>query len=430
MVGFKNFCRRLRSNQSGNAALIVALGMPVLIGGTGFAVDTAQWYTWKQELQFATDQAAMAGAYAASKDVTKDSYEKRAGQEFDANLAITKDFASEADVSLANYNGGDKNSVVVRASATAVLPFSHFLTGKGMTVGVFSQAQFEAGATYTSCVIATDEDDDGAITIRGNATLTAGCGMAALSSSDQAIIIDGQPEVDAGYILSAGGIDDQLASLGDNQLLEYVEGLEDPYKELTPPNNPTPREYKCQNIKGSKFASLQPGTYNDLTIQCDTVMAGGIYVIDGGSLDINATDSLIGNGIMIVLKNGANIKINGGSDVNLTAMTVPELISAGVSADDADKLAGMLIFEQPDGPEPSKDHVINGNAKTVLNGTVYLPKGHAKFNGTASVTSQCFMLAASTIDIGGTADMSSFCPPDELIDETVLTTKAIVRLVA
>lgn len=254
--------------------------------------------------------------------------------------------------------------------------------------------------------------------------------MAALSNSDQAIVVDGQPQVDAGYIMSAGGIDDALTGLGDNQLLEYVEGLEDPYDDLTPPDNPTPREYKCQNNKGSKFASLQPGTYSDLTIQCDTILAGGIYVIEGGSLDINSQDDLTGNGVMFVLKDGANIKINGGSSVNLTAMTIGELIAAGVSAEDAEQLAGMLIFEDPNGDEASKDHVINGNASTVLNGIVYLPKSHVKFTGTASVTSQCFMLAASTIDIGGSADMTSFCPPDEVIDDTVLTTKSLVRLVA
>ena len=46
----------LRQCKSGNALMLVALGMPVLIGGTGVAVDTAQWYMWKGELQYAVDQ--------------------------------------------------------------------------------------------------------------------------------------------------------------------------------------------------------------------------------------------------------------------------------------------------------------------------------------------------------------------------------------
>jgi Flp pilus assembly protein TadG len=50
-----NFIHRLLASRGGNAALIVALGMPALIGGAGLAVDTAQWYMWKRELQFAVD---------------------------------------------------------------------------------------------------------------------------------------------------------------------------------------------------------------------------------------------------------------------------------------------------------------------------------------------------------------------------------------
>ena len=71
-MGIHKFLRKLGRSRSGNAALIMALGMPALIGGTGYAVDTAQWYAWKQELQFATDQAALAGAYARSKEITAD----------------------------------------------------------------------------------------------------------------------------------------------------------------------------------------------------------------------------------------------------------------------------------------------------------------------------------------------------------------------
>ena len=57
--------QRLKASKSGNAALLVALGLPVLIGSSGLAVDVSQWYMWKQELQFAADQAALAGARRA-----------------------------------------------------------------------------------------------------------------------------------------------------------------------------------------------------------------------------------------------------------------------------------------------------------------------------------------------------------------------------
>ncbi len=61
------FGSKLRKDVSGNTMIMVALGMPMLVGGTGLAVDTAQWYLWQRELQYAVDQAAMSGAYSLSK---------------------------------------------------------------------------------------------------------------------------------------------------------------------------------------------------------------------------------------------------------------------------------------------------------------------------------------------------------------------------
>ena len=153
-----DFFKRLRASSSGNAMVIVAAGMPALIGGAGFAVDMSQWYMWKSELQYATDQAAIAGAYARSSPETEDSYQTRAEQEFAGNLSQTTAFASDPAVRLENWATGTNNSVVVTASATKALPFSSFLTGSATTVRVSSQAAFEKGVTFTSCLIAVDDD--------------------------------------------------------------------------------------------------------------------------------------------------------------------------------------------------------------------------------------------------------------------------------
>lgn len=181
MALLREFRKRLSRSTSGNATLLVALGMPALIGGTGFAVDTAQWYMWKREMQFAADQAAVAAAWARAVEATEDTYETRAIQEFNANVQQTGDFVSVPEVALANYAGGVQNSVAVTVTATKRLPFSSFLTGEGVTVRAYAQAKFEDGTTYTSCLVAVDEEADGAITIGGSTVLTAECGLAALS---------------------------------------------------------------------------------------------------------------------------------------------------------------------------------------------------------------------------------------------------------
>ena len=529
MGAIGSFFKRLRGNTSGNAAMIVALGVPALIGGTGFAVDTAQWYLWKRELQFAVDQAAVAGAWARADADTESTYVTRATQEYNANLSITTDFASTPQVQLANWAGGSSNSVAVSATASQKLPFSSFLTGEAATIYAYAQASFDEGEVYSSCLVAIDEDDEGAITIGGSAVLTASCGLAALSTDDLSIKVNGSPDIDAGWILSAGGIDDWFKDNTDDTINEYMDGLTDPFKDLSPPNpteSQVARTYSCTAASAETYADIYqentvtyayftgpntrnltaypsyspkqsdtsntvtqtdtlvptgtqdgttsssstqyydlggngsntvweaktttsrttysntyttsgvpqgtvlPGTYSDIKVRCNTTFSTGVYIIDGGELEVTGQYEVTGSNVMFVLKNGASIKITGGSDINLTAIQASDLVARGVSAEDADLLAGMLVFEERTGSSATgSGNKINGNADTVLNGTIYLPKSGIDFAGTASVTSQCLMIAAATINLTGTTNMTSFCPADQVQDVTVVDTKPTVTLV-
>ncbi|MEE1876383.1 pilus assembly protein TadG-related protein [Altererythrobacter litoralis] len=527
MAFLRDFKKRLCRSTSGNATLMVALGMPALIGGTGFAVDTAQWYMWKREMQFAADQAAVAGAWARAVEDTEDTYDVRAIQEFNANVQQTGEFVGTPEVTLANYAGGVQNSVAVTVTASRTLPFSSFLTGKGVTIRAYAQAKFEDGTTYTSCLVAVDEEADGAITIGGSTVLTAQCGLAALSKSDEAVTVNGSPTIDAGWVLAAGGIDDWFDENTDDTILEYVDGLEDPFAELSPPNpaeSQVNRTYNCVRSRatttadiistlnvsysyykgsgrtsasptgwatpksgytsnssqddvvvpegttagavtttnsnwdkltgtgnntiwevetreetktysdinvsgGGNAAAVVPGTYTDLKVRCDTTFATGVYILDGGELEINGQYQVTGSNVMFVLKNGAGLKINGGANINLTAIQASDLTARGVPREQANKLAGMLIFEDRNS-EGNSGNMINGNAATVLNGAVYLPVSNISMSGTASVTSQCLMIAASTITMTGNLDMSTFCPPGMSEDTIVGVTKPNVRLVA
>ncbi|WP_162199405.1 pilus assembly protein TadG-related protein [Aurantiacibacter luteus] len=513
---------------SGNATLLVALGMPMLIGGAGLGVDVTQWYMWKRELQFAVDQAAIAGAWARADEDTESTYITRAEQEFDANMQVAGGFASDPEIQLADYAGGEDNSVAVSVTAHKPLPFTSILTEETFPVYAYAQASFEEGTTFSSCLIALDDDDYGAITIGGNSVLTASCGLAALSTDDTAITVSGNPQVDAGWILAAGGVDQWLKDNTDDVIMEHMEGLFDPFEELSPPNPSSSRQartYSCsaepdtttanksvtttvtysywkgntnnrtewngyaspkasteytaptevgisvpngtvagttnattttwtglggngQDRKwekavtvttttysnvlvtpGAQAGSVRPGTYTDIQIRCNTAFAPGVYNIVGGGLKITGQYEVTGSAVMFVLYDGAWIDVAGGADVNLTAMQASDLMSLGVSADDANELAGMLVFEDRDSRGSSKTK-LNGNANTVLNGTLYFPVSNVQFAGTVGVTSQCLMIAANNITITGTTNMTTFCPAGSTEDTTVATTEARVRLVA
>ena len=540
----KSLCRQT----SGNVMIIFAAGAPVFIGGAGLAVDTAQWYMWKREMQYAVDQAAMAGAWSRVGGTTGIEFKTRAQQELTANLQVV-DFQGTPAISLADYAGQSKNSVKVTLSATRALPFSKMVKGTGTTITVSAQAAFEKASTFKACLIAVDPSTKGAISFGGNAYVVARCGVAALSNNAEAIVNNGSGTFNVKYLVAAGGIDaDLIGTFTDpntglpytNTGFENQSGLVDPFGELTPPNNPEPRTYSCASTTsytanftnttvveewtytaatqaglatatptkrpltsatqtGSEatdaatqvnknpqnpatpwvdhpinptvttvadspavpasgcnnggnnctnpgspataasykridrvtttthwinsisttsspsIAAMKPGTYSDFTVGCDTTMLPGVYVISGGGFTVHSQYSVrslkpdgTSGGVMIVLKNGASLDINGGSTLNLRAMDTQEMIGVGISESEALKLRDMLIFEDRNS-SGSNGAKLNGNAGALLTGTIYLPKSSVTFNGSFGVTSGCLVIAAKTIAIGGTANMSTFC---------------------
>ena len=533
----KRFARRLSVESSGNAVLLVSLGLPMLIGGAGLGVDLAQWYMWKRELQYAVDQAAVAGAWARTDTATEADHQARATKEFNANLSVTNGMTTTPVIGLALYSGGVKqadgtfkqNSVTVHATVSHLLPFSGLLTGKAPQIYAYAQAAYEEGTEFTSCLVAVDEHTEGAIIVGGNTVLTAGCGMMALSDADEAITVNGNPTVDLGKIIAAGGIDPWFRSNTDDVILENQTGLFDPFKSLSPPNpseSQVAGSYACTsgkvtstatqntgvtttytywkgvdpiaNLAGMTLqnmnnrtpnsktnatsyvlvdgvptdastttttwtklsgqnantlwekkvvvtdntytgivtttppgtASVKPGTFTGgIRISCNTVFSTGVYIIDGGGLDVTGQYTVTGSNVMFVLKNGAYIDIRGGANINLTAIQASDLIARGIPDAQANKLAGMLVFEDRNSQGSSKDN-LNGNSNTILNGKIYLPKSNIDFSGTASVTAQCLMIATATIRFVGTSNMSTFCPAGASEDTVVGRLPSTVKLVA
>ena len=252
--------RNLRLQTSGNATLMVALGMPALIGTSGLAVDSAQYYMWQRDLQFAVDQAALAGAWARTNSSTESTYQARALQEYNANVQMPSEFDTGPTTTLVNYNGGTANAVKVVASATKKLPFSNIVTGRSVTVAVSATASVVTPGstvtttttlnTLTACMIALDPTARGAFTIGGNASGSVGCGGAALSTDPSAAIREnGNPSATFGQLVAGGGIEISLLNNvgGDaTKLKSNTVGLTDPLGNIaTPTGSGVSRAYSC-----------------------------------------------------------------------------------------------------------------------------------------------------------------------------------------
>lgn len=413
MWAMRKFAKRLSRSTSGNATLLVALGMPALIGGAGYAVDTAQWYMWKRELQHSVDQAAIAGAWAMAYEESQATYVTRAGQEFTANISHTEGFVSEPSIMIADYAGGSDNSVIVSATASKSLPFSSFLTGNAATVRATAQAAFAEGMNFNACLVSLTEEGTGT-EIGGNAVVRAQCGIAALSCDEDAINIDGSATVTTDVIVACGTV--TAPDENEGEVVENVTGLEDIYADLEPPTDDRQRQYACTGQGNNKQASLLPGTYvGGITTKCTTVLASGIYVIDGGSLDLTGNYNVTGTGVMFILRNGATINLGGSGQGNILRLTPPDasFFIGGPYEEMANEYADILVFEERDNNAAEPGHMLNGNMNSLIEGLIYLPDGELRVNGTADVSAQCLQISAYRIKILGNAFLETLCPTED-----------------
>jgi Flp pilus assembly protein TadG len=391
--------------------MIVALGVPALIGGAGLAVDFSQWFLWKRELQLATDQAAMAAAWARIDSHTQDSYLQRGTQDYYANLAVTSGFASTPTFAIADYANGNDNSIVVTATASRSLPFSSFIMHSAVTIQASSQATFAAGANYAAC-LKTVGSSGTTLSVGGSANVIAHCGMAALSCDPNAIVIDGSATVIADSIATCGTANVPAANQG--AVHEAVTGLTDDNADLSPPTDDTVRHYDCIGNGNHAQASPVHGTYTGgISVHCKTVFGPGIYVIDGGTLDLTGNYNVSGTNVMFVLKNGATIKLGGSGNNN--TLTLTPMVSAQFTSSPyaysqtlADRYAGMLVFEDRNS-QPTQSHIINGNSNSLIEGTIYLPASDVRVNGTADINSGCLQITAKTIAVLGNATLETRC---------------------
>lgn len=328
---------------------------------------------------------------------------------------MTQNFTLSPTIAKADYAGGTLNSVVVSTTATRRLPFSSFLMHRGVTIRAKAQASFKKGGTYRACLTALAQNASNVLDIGGNATVRAQCGLAALSCEDDAIVISGSATVSTNSIATCGTA--SVPTANESVVTEGVKGLQDIYKNLTPPINNTPQSVNCvKNGKGGNkatMATLNPGTYSGgITVKCATVLNPGIYVIDGGELDLAGNYNVTGTRVMFILKNGARMKFGGNGNGNQITLTPPQAADFVGTPYESVKndLQGMLVFEDRNNNPGNPGHQLNGNSQSLIEGLIYLPSGEISVLGTADVASQCLQISAYKIKITGNAILETLCP--------------------
>jgi Flp pilus assembly protein TadG len=398
-AGFRTLLHRLARCKRGNSLVIIAAAAPLLIGASAVGVDTIQLTLAKRQLQRSADSAAMAGAYNVA-------------QGRGAASGVERDLALNNGMTLANVpvvenaptvgsHAGDARAVRVVLTATRSVPFITFFTGEPMTVQVEATAAAVPNGRF--CVISLESTAVTGITFGGSADIDLGCGVATNSSASSAVQVNGNPTVRATPISAVGGLPPASRFTGDTQILPYSPVQPDPFAQISDPVLPA----TCQNrvsIGPNDTATLSPGCYRGMDLKGNVTLNPGVYYIDGDSLSFGSQANVSGNGVAFVLTSRnavsnpssiADIDMNGGATLNLTAPTTGEY-------------AGLLFYQ--DRRAPFQDSHINGNSSSRLDGSFYFPGQQLTFNGNTGMLVQCLRLVARRVAFSGNSNLVNTCP--------------------
>ena len=306
------------------------------------------------------------------------------------------------------------------ATVNRRLPFSGIFLSSSPLIRTRSVATIVGDGEH--CVISLAEDGTG-IEVQGNADVLLGCGVAANSPNGLSVDLGGTSYLSASPISSVGGIDYASNSIPSSSVLQpYGLPVEDPLADrgLEAPSSPAGCTYNNFTVNSNTTRTINPGRYcNGLTIRGTANMNPGVYIIDGGSLTVNAQAHVFGEGVTFVLTGNnpstvADIRINGGAELDLRAPTPTE----------DSTWYGVLFYQDEMGS--SHESVINGGSDMNFEGIVYMPNGTVRFNGNAGQHAECLLLIANRVNFSGESSLDNDCPSH--IDD-VDTTARIIRIV-
>ena len=398
---------------------MVTLSLPLMFGLLGLVAEVG-WAYWRQE---ACRTAAQAASVAAARQAQiAGVFTTAAGihtQATTANCpasptspstnnlmagclyAKSNGFANTGN-QLVMYTAGTSGSPVsgsspsywVRYTVTevnqslfsAVLGYQHITASARATAGVFLGVQ---GA----CIYALDPTAASTISLGGNTTVNAGCGVydnsnssSALTCSNNTTLNAGSSAIDVTGLAACNGTVSPTPSQNQPRTA-------DPFAYLDPPAIPN----RCDSnglTENSTISMPADGKFvicnGGISMNSNKTLnfPAGTYIVKGGGITLqNGTANGTGVTFYMTGPSPTGIKINGNMNVNFSAPT-------------SGYYWGVLFFQDRTLTSPPAS-TLNGGAGMIMAGTVYLPGSAVTYTGGSSTTATA--LIADTISFIGTS---------------------------
>lgn len=389
-------------DESGQALVLAALSMVVLISFLGLALDGGQLYYTKRKLQAAADSAALAGALEMNEctggsncaamrsaaqsalveaGLTGSALKTQCAASASTGLTLTVNNAPCAMGSTKldpNYG----NAKYVEAVVSEAQP-TYFVRIFGIdSVKVAARAEAAVGNSAV-CLYITNSSVNDALELNGRVSLTSTCGVAVASSGTDALLVNSGNSLSASSVTVEGGVSSQGTISPAPTTNAAVPS--DPLSWVPAPSTSSCL-YTNYSTSGSGATVLNPGTYcgpTNLNSSGSLTFNPGVYVFTG-SLSVSTSSTISGTGVMFYFSSGS-ILFNGNPTINLVALTTGTY-------------AGILFYQAS---TDTTEALFNGGPQVALQGALYFPGAEILFNGGGSYQAAYTILDAKQVLFNG-----------------------------
>jgi Flp pilus assembly protein TadG len=418
------FAKSLWRDRRGNALVLAAAALPLVLGSAGLASDTIQWALWKRELQRAADSAAMAGVYAkvdgqavgTCSDIANATYAQPVAYNLKTNNHVG--IATACTVTNPPSTGAftaDAMAVRVALSVQKKLSFSSLFLSTPPTIRATATATIVPEGKY--CVISLEEDAVTGIDATGSTVVDLNCGGKTNSTSMSAAVATGSSSVKMTPVAAVGGIPASTHWGTGTVLQPFSLAQEDPFK-----NVPVPTPSSCNPFSSYDTGNQnKPGGTVDLSAQTGTICLkeGGSGVLDiKGNVKLGAATYVLDATSLKMTNTGAKLSCTGCTIIltSSTAATDPSSIGSvsleggelSIVSPTTGTYKGISIYQDRRAAADNANK-INGNSSSKLEGALYFPRGDLTYNGTSGQNTACLQLVVKRVQFTGNSAITNTC---------------------
>jgi Flp pilus assembly protein TadG len=429
-------------HEKGQALIIIVLAIFGLVGLTGLTIDGGNVYSDRRHAQNAADAAA----YAAALTMVRDGDWQAAGlaraadNDYDNNG--TTNTVQVVNPPISGTYAGNSDYIQVLITSHVDTYFAPVLGIHQLTnqVQAVSKTKLSGiGPLFDGqAMVSLKPDDDYAFYVCGNADLNVENSGVFVNSSDEcAMVAQGNVTVDAdtgyaivnstGPLCEIGGPDVLGPLAGGAEQIDYPPNIDLPAPSITCDSDGTFSE-------SGGVTTYQPGNYpSGITINSSANFSPGNYCLDGnlkinggdttanfasfkftdGEFSLNGNATFTGDHVVFYCTDDCDgIHFNGNGTVTSDSTTF--FLETGdvewnggaentLTAPTTGPNAGMLIYMPYGSTNTLK---INGNADSLIQGTILGTSAHIEVTGNSSSNSINSQIIGYTVESCGNGDLN------------------------